>query len=175
MAWVDAGLKVSEIQSKLAAELGLRLTYMELRFLLDDLKLRPRDVDVPKAPAAIGTPGAPGVPAAHAAPGAANAAPGAAAAAGPGDPMDGDAELLPEPAEPGAGAGGVSLTVDQLTRAGAVVSGKVGFSDGESADWYLDQYGRLGLAPKKQGYRPSQADVAQFQAALQDELAKLGF
>ena len=71
-------------------------------------------------------------------------------------------------------AAGVAVTVDQLTRPGAIVSGKVTFSDGNIADWYLDQMGRLGLAPQKQGYRPPAADVQQFQAALETELSRLG-
>jgi hypothetical protein len=61
-----------------------------------------------------------------------------------------------------------------LARPGSVVSGKVTFSDGMRADWYLDQMGRLGLGPEKQGYRPSAADVQQFQEALQIELGKIG-
>jgi hypothetical protein len=67
------------------------------------------------------------------------------------------------------------LTVDQLTRPGAIVSGKVAFSDGQQADWYLDQTGRLGVVTKQQGYKPSASDVQQFQAALQTEIARLGF
>jgi hypothetical protein len=67
------------------------------------------------------------------------------------------------------------VTVDQLARPGAMVSGKVTFSDGQKADWYLDQAGRLGVVPVVQGYKPSAADVQQFQLALQDEMAKMGF
>ena len=78
------------------------------------------------------------------------------------------------PEEPAAG-GGVSVSVDHLARPGAVVSGKVTFSDGQSADWYLDQTGRLGLVAKTPGYRPPAADVPQFQAALDAELRKMGF
>jgi hypothetical protein len=48
------------------------------------------------------------------------------------------------------------------------------FTDGKSAQWYLDQTGRLGLVAKEQGYRPSQEDLAAFQTQLQEELAKLG-
>ena len=59
-------------------------------------------------------------------------------------------------------------------RPGAIVSGKVTFSDGQTADWYLDQTGRLGVVPKQQGYKPSAADVQQFQVALQNELARMG-
>ena len=71
--------------------------------------------------------------------------------------------------------GRVSLSVDQLARPGALVSGKVTFSDGKQADWYLDQQGRLGVVPKEQGYKPAAMDVQEFQLALQDELAKMGF
>src|SRR6185295_14602857 len=41
--WIADGLKLSEIQTRLAAELGVRLTYMDVRFLVDDLKLTPKD------------------------------------------------------------------------------------------------------------------------------------
>ena len=47
----------------------------------------------------------------------------------------------------------------------ALASGKVTFSDGNRAEWYLDQAGRLGLVPQQQGYRPPAADVQQFQMA----------
>jgi hypothetical protein len=143
--WIEEGLKLSEIQDKLNSEFGLRMTYMEVRFLIDDLgvKLKDKPQEAPPAPA----------PAA--------AAPGAA-------PIETDkGDTL--------GAGGVSVTVDQVTRPGSLVSGKVKFSDGKSAEWYLDQMGRLGLAPKEQGYKPSQEDLLEFQTELQNELAKLGF
>jgi hypothetical protein len=69
----------------------------------------------------------------------------------------------------------VAVIVDQITRPGAIVSGKVTFSDGQLADWYLDQTGRLGVVPKQQGYKPAAADVQDFQLALQQEVAKLGY
>ncbi len=56
-----------------------------------------------------------------------------------------------------------------------MISGKVTFSDGQLAEWYLDQTGRLGVVPKTAGYKPSAADVQDFQTALQQEVAKLGF
>ena len=67
------------------------------------------------------------------------------------------------------------MTVDQITRPGSIVSGKVTFSDGQLAEWYLDQMGRLGVVPKQQGYKPTAADVQAFQLALQQEMAKLGY
>jgi len=146
--WIEQGLQPGDIQKRLAAELGVRLTYMELRFLLDDLKLKPKDKDVPPPPAPPAT------------------APVPAPGAGPED-LD---PLAPD----APGASRVAVTVDQITRVGALVSGKVKFGDGKSADWYLDQQGRLGLAPAEKGYKPSQADIIAFQTELQNQLSRLG-
>jgi hypothetical protein len=55
-----------------------------------------------------------------------------------------------------------------------MVSGKVKFSDGKTAEWILDQAGRLGLVPGEKGYKPPAADLQEFQVALQQELQKLG-
>jgi len=150
-AWIAEGLKLSEIQSRIGKELGVAMTYMEVRFLVDDLKLTPKDPEPPK-------------PAAPAAP-----SPLAANAPAPTTPL----KLSPE-AAPANPAGRVSVTVDQLARPGTMVSGKVTFSDGQNADWYLDQTGRLGVMPAVQGYKPAPEDVQAFQLALQDELAKMG-
>ena len=152
--WVEEGLKLSEIQSKLASEFGIRVTYMELRFLLDDLKLKPKDKEPPAAPTLASKPPAPGGPAAK-------------------QPQPTAEDELEE--EPAGAGGGVSVNVDQVTRPGALVSGKVTFSDGQTADWYLDQMGRLGVVAKQQGYKPSQADLMAFQAELQNELARQGY
>jgi hypothetical protein len=65
--------------------------------------------------------------------------------------------------------------VDQLARPGAMVSGKVTFSDGKSAEWYLDQSGQLGLIAQQTGYRPAAADLQQFQIALDAELSRMGY
>ena len=67
------------------------------------------------------------------------------------------------------------MAVDTVTRPGAVVSGKVTFSDGKSAEWYLDQYGRLGMLPGEKGYKPSQNDIMAFQTELQNQLARYGY
>src|SRR5947207_7192130 len=92
--WIAAGLKLSEIQNRIGAELGVVMTYMDVRLLVDDLKLTPKDIEGPK--------------------------PAAAAMATP------PSALSPQvPA-----AGGVSVKVDQIARAGTIVSGKVTFSDG---------------------------------------------
>jgi len=46
--WVAEGLALADIQKRLASELGLSLTYMEVRFMVDDLKLVPKDAARPK-------------------------------------------------------------------------------------------------------------------------------
>ena len=151
-AWVAEGLKLSDIQKRLDAELGVRLTYMEVRLLVDDLKLTPKDIEAPKMAASPLT---------------ANPAPSGAQKGPAEQPAGGEGQSAAPP-------GGVSVAVDHLARPGTVVSGKVTFSDGNRAEWYLDQTGRLGLVPQQSGYRPPAADVQQFQMALEAELAKLG-
>ena len=148
--WIADGAKLSEIQNRLASEFGVKLTYMEARFLVDDLKLTPKDPEPPKvvaAPAATSPLTTTPVPA---------------------DEIPVADEVLPP-------ASNVVVSVDQITRPGALISGKVNFSDGQIADWYLDQSGRLGVVPKVAGYKPTAADVQQFQLALQQEVAKLGY
>ncbi len=140
--WISQGAKLAEVQSRLNQEFGIRLTYMETRFLVDDLKLTLKDPEPKK-----------------------NEAP----------PV-----LDKKPAEEKKSAGGspqpgkVSVGVDQIARPGALASGKVTFSDGQTADWYLDQMGRLGVIPAKQGYKPPAQDVQEFQLALQEQLQRMG-
>src|SRR5262245_43071588 len=152
--WIDQGLKLSDIQNRLGDLFGLRLTYMEVRFLMDDLSIKPKDVERPAAPAL-----AKAVPAKPAA-----------------DDQDFLPEAGPEPMDAASqNPGDVTVSVDQVTRAGAVVSGKVTFSDSKTAEWYLDRMGRLGITAPEPGYQPSQADLMIFQGELQNELRKLGF
>lgn len=70
--------------------------------------------------------------------------------------------------------GKVSVTLDKLALPGAMVSGKVTFSDGETAIWMLDQTGRPGLDPDTAGYRPSQEDIMEFQVQLRALIQKSG-
>ena len=148
-AWILEGAKLSEIQNRLLSEFKLKFTYMEVRFLVDDLKLTPKDPEPPKVVAPPPT-----APAAN--------------------PAKLTAEKSPAP-EGTLPASGVSVSVDQITKPGAMISGTVKFSDGQIADWYLDQTGRLGVVPKQAGYKPSADDVQDFQLALQQEVAKLGY
>ena len=151
--WIAQGLSLSEIQNKLASDLEIRMTYMEVRFLIDDLKLKPRDKERPKSPADLK-------------PDVNGPAP---------SPSGKSKDILAKRDDDETAGGNVSVKVDQIARPGALASGQVTFSDGKSADWYLDQYGRLGLVPKQKDHKPSEQDLMIFQTELQSELAKLGF
>lgn len=144
--WVSEGLKLSEIQSRINQEFKLPLTYMDVRFLIDDLELelkeqpKPVDSDLSKI-----TPTEP--------------------------PQSTEEPLPPEtPVE-----GGVSLNLHRLYKPGSVVSGDVVFSDGEKAEWSLDQIGRLGLIPSTPDYKPSDSDLQDFQRKLSTLLQGQGF
>ena len=152
-AWIDEGLKLSDIQRRLADEHDVHLTYMDVRFLVDDLKLTPHDPVPPEIVAGL-------IGSAQ-----------AAASATTGPVAEPSADVLP-PA--GTGAGKVAVKVDEIMRPGALVSGSVTFSDGKKSAWHLDQMGRLGMVPEEPGYRPPQSDIAEFQVALEKELVKLG-
>ena len=62
--------------------------------------------------------------------------------------------------------GAVSVTMDAIAVPGAIVSGKVVFSDGEAGVWMLDQTGRPALDPDTPNYSPNREDVMEFQKQL---------
>lgn len=138
--WVAEGATLSDVQRRLASDFGLTLTYMDVRFLVDDLGAVLQDKPEPAQPAADAVAVSP--------------------AAAPAE--------VPPP-------GGVTVSTDSLARPGAMVSGKVTFSDGQVADWYVDNEGRPGLIPSTPGYRPSPEDIQRFQVLLDEEFRKLGY
>lgn len=151
--WVGAGDGLSTVQRRLAEEFQLALTYMDVRFLVDDLDLKLKDAPAPKPTPDLQKPAAP-----------------------PPASPDADAGLDPEPEvedlEPAGGS--VTLDVDTITRPGTVVSGGVTFSDGQTAKWAVDQYGRLLFEPAKRGYRPTNEDLQAFQMELDRALQRKG-
>lgn len=152
--WIAAGDSLSAVQKKLREHFALSLTYMDVRFLVDDLNLSLKD-PAPKADASdvSKTPANPAAPA-------------------PADPdaaFEDDAALEPP-------AGNVRITVDTVTLIpGAVASGTVTFSDGVTGKWIVDQYGRPGFTEVSQpGYRPSPADGQAFMQELGAALQQKG-
>lgn len=187
-SWIAAGDSLSAVQRKLREQFSLSLTFMEVRFLVDDLNLQLKD-PAPKVNASDVTQ-APPAPAATSAAGNRREAPPAAASPGPGQPED-DAALEeeappygqpnPEDASPEnklpADGLGVAVDVDKVTlHPGALASGSVTFSDGVTAKWIIDNYGRPGFTEISQpGYRPKPADAQAFMQQLSVELQKRGF
>lgn len=162
--WIAAGDSLAAVQRRLGADFGLSMTYMEVRFLVDDLGLELKSPERPKSAAALSAP-------------IAGDAPTDPAAIGnePAPEDDGFAkELADEFAKPAAPAG-VKVEVDRIMRPGTVVSGSVTFSDGKSATWALDQSGRLMLDGGKTGYKPAQADIQAFQQELSVQLKRHGY
>lgn len=182
-SWIAAGASISDVQKRLRDEFQVSLTYIDTRFLIDDLGLEIKQVAKPAAKSApadlgIAKPGAP-------APGGVGSRPGAAPAQDAELVDDGEAYEAgadefaadaPTDAAPAGAAGGkVTIDVDRIMRPGTVVSGTVKFSDGQSGKWALDQYGRLVFEGATPGYRPSPADLQAFQRELSAQLQRQGY
>jgi hypothetical protein len=144
-AWVAEGATLSQIQERLSSELEVSMTYMDVRFLVDDLNLALVEKEEPKLPEEA----------------AVDAAPVAA----------GEVPVAPT----AQGAGVVTVEVDTIAQPHAMVSGHVTFSDGEKADWYIDHQGRPGMAARSPGYRPTPQDITDFQTKLDAALRQAGY
>ena len=129
--WVRDGAALADVQRRLESEFSLRATYMETRFLVDDLDLE---------------------------------------LAAPAKKPDADAVTV----EPVAPVGKVSVEISRVTPPGAMIGGSVTFSDGVTATWQVDMYGRLAMNPSKAGYQPSEEDAVAFQEELQKAARKAG-
>jgi hypothetical protein len=159
-SWVTAGDNLSEIQKKLREHFSVALTYMDVRFLVDDLDLQLKDA--PKKADANDLSKTQPVPA--------TAAPAPTGDAGL--PAEDD---LAEGAVPAAG-GGVIVDVDKITLLpNALASGKVTFSDGVTGKWIIDHQGRPGFTEiSRPGYRPTPTDAQDFMRQLEAELQRRG-
>jgi len=145
--WAADGATLNDVQQRLKAQFDVSLTYLDARLLLLELqvKLKDKPRDEPK--------------------------PEEPAPIAPQQPIEDAA--LPNEAAPAGGQ--VSISIDEITLPGSLVSGKVNFSDGKTVGWYLDQSGRLGLRGQEPGYKPPAADVPVFQAELDRVLVQAGF
>lgn len=84
------------------------------------------------------------------------------------DAANADGAPVPPPApEPPAGnapRGKTSVTVSPIQRPGFLASGSVTFGSGVTAEWFLDQTGRLGL--DNASGQPDREDIRDFQTEL---------
>jgi len=168
-AQLNAGVSLSDVQTKLAQEYGVKMTYFELRMLAMGLSVDWEKQDKPKPAAAP----APVVAAAQQ----------ATAEAGDAAEDAGDLEDLPEAAEEEDDAvddddmaedeeavGGTKITLDETPHPGAALSGTAVFASGASGKWALSRNGRLGFEPDEGSKEPDENDWQLFQAELQKTL-----
>ncbi len=145
-AWADDGDTLADIQRKMNEDLEIKVTYLETRFLLEDLKIELKSEPAPEPEESDDE-----------------------------SAEDPDGEVILDGSETAEAPGGddAAVTIDKVQRPGALVSGKVTFAGG-SASWWLDQMGRLGMDPDDEGFEPSEAQMMSFQKELQAAIQKSG-
>jgi hypothetical protein len=162
--WVAAGDNLYTIQKKLVEHLKVSMTYMDVRFLVDDLNLQLKDPE-PKADASDVTKGAPSKQAPEKKGFLDKAKEKLGLAKDEGDGPAEDEDTAPPPSA-------VRVAVDKVSlNPGAMASGTVTFPDGVTGKWIVDLQGRPGLIDvSKPGYRPSPADAQAFMQELSQAL-----
>lgn len=150
--WVQEGSSLAEIQCLLREKFDIPLTYMDVRFLVDDLELvmsEPMSNLEPSVDAKMEK--------------------------AQDDLAEEDTLSDPEIVDD-VMSDSVVVDVDAIMRPGSLVSGTVLFSDGVSLAWQLSASGQLGLIPSEDSdYRPRPEDVQSFQTQLQEVLRKKGY
>ena len=156
--WVRDGATLSDVQKRIDADFKISMTYMDVRFLVDDLDLTLID-QAPKADASDVTKAPPPKPK----PPVDDASSPAAAAE---DASEGETPAV----------GGVTIDVDAAVLIpGAIASGSVIFSDGVTGKWMVDNQGRPGFTEVSQeDYRPSPEDGEAFMQELSTALRDKG-
>lgn len=139
-----SGEKLSDLQNQVNEKFNLKLTYMDIRILAStidvDWKARdPQPVPQPETPAEEKAP----------------------------EPVPYD--LDENPAPDAAPRPATVVEVSKIVQPGTLVSGTVKFANGATADWYVDQTGRLGI-DNLQGPQPGREDIEDFQKELQSKL-----
>lgn len=152
-AWAEDGDVLADIQRKLNEEMEIKVTYLETRFLLEDLKIELKPEPVPEPEEVIDEEEIPG----------GSDEPGND---GAGQEEAGEATIPEDDA--------ASVTIDKIQRPGALVSGRVTFAGGHSAAWWLDQMGQLGMDPEGEAFEPNEAQLISFQKELQAAIQQSG-
>ena len=139
------GIALSEIQTLVNAEFKQNMTYMDIRILASELEVDWKKFDPEKKSDAF-----------------AEDAPAAGNADAAMDDVEEDvpAEAEAEAAAPVPGMPDLSDTkieVSKIARPGMMFSGSVTFANNTTAEWFLDNMGRLGL-DNLQGEEPSEEE-----------------
>lgn len=154
--WAQEGASLSEIQTRLAEEFDIHLSYMDTRFLVMDINANIKDKETP-------APKQPEPPARAEAP-----------ASGVVHDIDAESEsgvASEMEAMPMGGAkpveeGELTIELSRIQKPGFALCGSLVFPDGEAAEWGITNDGRIALDPATEGYRPSQEYIRQFQMKL---------
>jgi hypothetical protein len=164
--WVASGDNLYAVQKKLAEQFKVSMTYMDVRFLVDDLNLLIKDPE-PKADASDVGKAAPAKPAPEKKGFLDKAKEKLGLAGSEGEPVAEEEDPLPP--------SGVTVTVDKVSiNPNAMASGTVAFPDGVTGRWIVDLQGRPGLVQvSKPGYRPSPPDAQAFMQELSMALQHL--
>ncbi len=150
------GKSLSEIQKLVNEKFSLRMTYMEIRILASELESVDWKALDPRAQA-------------EAAKKAKEEAEKSADNAEAGEDIPEAAK--DEAAAPAGAAGKTVVELSKLARPGMMLSGTVKFASGSTAEWYIDNMGRLGLENLK-GEKPTREDVEAFQIELENVARK---
>ena len=153
---IAKGTSLSDLQQLVNEKFNQKLTYMDIRIMASELDGIDWNAHDPKAQAKAKAEE-------KAAAEAAKEAEAKAGAEG-GDALEPDVEAVP-------GDGKTVVEVSKLVRPGTALSGTVKFASGSSAEWYVDQFERLGLENLR-GEKPTQADIEAFQKELERVFAR---
>lgn len=143
---LEKGSSLSDIQNMVNEKFSMKMTYMDIRIIASTLDVDWRSLD-PKAKTET--------PAETA------------------DENSAGEDVLPEAAAENTVADSDTVVdVNPIARPGMMFSGSVKFASGSTADWYVDNMGRLGVE-NLVGDKPDQNDVEKFQIELDKVLRKM--
>ena len=160
---LNSGMSLSDVQHALSEELGIRMTYLDLRMLAATLPVEweKQDKKVAK-PAPVEE--TPKVDAEE---------DEAVEAELEEDEPEEDEAAADEGDEEGEELPDTVLTLDDTPMPGAALSGTVRFMSGISCGWFMDRMGRLGFnLPEDAKEQPTDDDVQAFQVELQKMMQK---
>ena len=153
---LEKGTSLSDIQNMINEKFSQHMTYMDVRIMASMLDVDWRSLD-PNAKAAEATPD------------------DVADEANPANDTvpEENGEVPGEDAAPRESVeNNTVVEVSPIARPGMMFSGTVKFASGSTAEWYVDNMGRLGLE-NLVGEKPDKNDVELFQVELDKALRKM--
>lgn len=161
--WLNEGCDVSQIQKQISSQFNVSMTYMDVRFLIDDIGA---ELHVPhKAPVEKDLSASQPKNAADS-----DSSGEVAQTDSLNDSMQSPEDGFDNADSDSSTGGEVMVALGEVQRPGALAGGTVIFSDGGKAEWVLDQSGQLGLIPEVKGYQAPKSDMPAFQRKLQELL-----